>query len=135
MTIAADKRRAKREAEGRAARERYFERLWAAGGYAMLHHASTIGGGRAHPDAGRIGMIVTSEPERFMVQFFADAGAGKSTFCVIPRNHWAPVPDFCVEPYDVPGRTRCAGWRLGKRGIALFDSMGWQRTPATEGAA
>ena len=79
------------------------------------------------PVAAAFGSAVTS--------FAADAGAGKSTFCVIPRNHWAPVPDFCVEPYDVPGRERCAGWRLSKRGIAIFESMGWQRTPATEGAA
>lgn len=107
-------------------------KLFTVGGYVMLHH-ECMAGDKPHPDAGRIGQIVNNGEHEFMAQFFDDELIGSTTFCLIPRRHWAPVPDFCVETYEP--RAKRKGWRLNERGVKTFSIMGWGRTPATEGKA
>lgn len=103
--------------------------LFEAGALVMLHPDGKIGG-KPHPDAGRIGRIVSREGERMVVEFWQ--GPHRSTFCLIPLPHWAPVPEFCAETYERDGMR---GWRLHDRGARIFAGMGWRTTAATGGAA
>lgn len=105
--------------------------LFAKGCYVMLHHDSKASG-RPHPDAGRIGCIVT-EGDNMMVEFWRDDLVGGSTFSMIPRGHWAPVPDFMVEEYEPRAKKR--GWRLNAKGARMFESLKWAHTAATKGEA
>jgi len=50
---------------------------------------------------------------------------------LLPRPHWLPVPEFCVEKYEP--RAKLRGWRLNERGVRLFRDMGWTQTAATTG--
>lgn len=99
------------------------------GALVMLHHDGKIGD-KPHPDAGRIGRIVSCDGSRMVVEFWQ--GERSSTFCLIPRPHWAPVPDFCAEEYERGGMR---GWRLHERGARIFAGMGWDTTAATRGEA
>lgn len=102
-------------------------RLFARGKFVMLHHESTT------PDAGRVGRIVNCKGDRMLVEFFDDDLIGKSDYSVIPRRHWAPVPEFMVEEYEPRAKKR--GWRVAERYVATMDKLGWPHTPATEGKA
>lgn len=103
--------------------------LFAPGCFVMLHHDSKASGS-AHPDAGRIGCVVSDEPD-MVVEFWRDELVASSTFCLIPRRHWAPVPEFLVEEYEPRAKKR--GWRLNAKGARMFQALGWQQTRATRG--
>lgn len=100
-------------------------KLFAPGKYVMLHPESQT------PDAGRVGRIVNCKGDRMRVEFFDDDLIGKSDYSVIPRRHWAPVPEFMVEEYEPRAKKR--GWRVMARHMDLVRKLGWQYTPATEG--
>jgi len=106
--------------------------LFAPGAFVMLHHECKVAG-KPHPDAGRIGRIVSRDGASMVTEFWNDDLIGSATFCLIPFGHWAPVPEFCVEEYEPRAKRR--GWRLNERGAKLFADMGWQRTKATIGDA
>lgn len=115
----------------RAHMKRMEAKMFAPGAFVMLHHESRTPDG-LHPDAGRIGQIVKCDGNQMIVEFFRDELVGSGTFCLIPRNHWAPVPETCVEEYEPRAKRR--GWRVSERGKKIFDGMGWQTTAATFGA-
>lgn len=100
-------------------------KLFAPGKYVMLHPESQT------PDAGRVGRIVNCKGDRMLVEFFDDDLIGKSDYSVIPRRHWAPVPEFMVEEYAPRSGKR--GWRLKQHWMPIVQKLGWQYTPATEG--
>lgn len=95
------------------------------GGFVMLHPDSK------HPDAGRIGKIISRRGVEMVVEFFADELIGKSEFSLIPLGHWGPVPDFLVESYEIRAQKR--GWKIGERGITMFKKLGWGYTLASIG--
>jgi len=101
------------------------EAMFAPGCFVMLHPESR------HPDAGRIGKIVSRDEDRMLVEFFDDALIGKTDFSTIPLGHWGPVPDFFVEEYEPRAQKR--GWRLTAQGRKMFCDLGWGFTPASEG--
>jgi|SanBayMetagenome_1026888.scaffolds.fasta_scaffold01052_16 hypothetical protein len=132
MTYVSD---ARAEADARRERECYQD-----GRLLMLHHNGRIAGGKLHPDAGRIGRIVSCErmPDgrpvkggKLVVEFFSDDLVGSATFCLIPVGHWMPIFDWMAEEYEPRAKKR--GWRLSPQGLKIFKSMGWEFTPATEG--
>lgn len=105
----------------------------------MLHHACRAQG-RPHPDAGRIGRILSCQRHAdgrpiqggtLVVEFFSDELVGSATFCLIPVGHWMPIFDWMAEEYEPRAKKR--GWRLSPQGLKIFKSMGWEFTPATEG--
>jgi len=101
------------------------------GCFVMLHTESCVASGKLHPDAGRIGQIVSRRGSDMLVEFFADELFGKSDFCMIPLGHWAPVPRFLVEEYEPRAKKR--GWRLNASGVQVYRELGWAQTPATIG--
>ena len=107
-------------------------KMFAPGAFVMLHPECKVAG-KPHEDAGRIGRIVSRNGENMVTEVWNDDLIGGATFSVIPRKHWAPVPEWCVEEYEPRARRR--GWRLNERGAKLFADMGWQRTKATTGDA
>lgn len=107
-------------------------KMFAPGAYVMLHPEGKANG-KPHPDAGRIGRIQRCDDKAMIVEFWNDDLVGSSVFCLLPRQHWAPVPDFCVEKYEPRAKKR--GWRLNERGVRLFADMGWGKTDATTGGS
>lgn len=97
------------------------------GGFVMLHPESK------HPDAGRVGKIVSRNGDEMLVEFFNDELIGKTDFSTIPLGHWGPVPEFFVEEYEP--RAKKIGWRVAERGMRMFRNLGWGYTAATEGKA
>lgn len=125
---------ARAEADARRERECYQD-----GRLLMLHHAARAGG-KLHPDAGRIGRIVSCQrgadgrPVRggkLVVEFFDDDLVGSATFSLIPVGHWMPIFDWMAEEYEPRAKKR--GWRLSAEGLRIFQKMGWEYTAATEG--
>lgn len=106
-------------------------KMFAPGQYVMLHHECKIRGNQPHPDVGRIGRIQQSDSGNMIVEFWNDDLVGSSTYCVLTRPNWLPVPEFCVEKYEPRAKRR--GWRLNERGVRLFRDMGWTQTAATTG--
>lgn len=99
------------------------EIMFSPGKFVMLHPESH------HPDAGRIGKIISRKGVDMLVEFFSDNE--KSSYSVIPIGHWGPVPDSMVDEYaPAPGKR---GWRFSERGIDLARKLGWGYTDATEG--
>jgi len=107
----------------------------------MLHHACRSQG-QTHPDAGRIGRILSCQRHAdgrpiqggtLVVEFFSDELVGSATFCLIPVGHWMPIYDWMAEEYEPRAKRR--GWRLSAQGAKIFRSMGWEFTAATEGKA
>ena len=89
----------------------------------MLHPESH------HPDAGRIGKIISRKGVDMLVEFFSDKE--KSTYSMIPLGHWGPLLDSMVEEYaPEPGKR---GWRFSEKGMTLARKLGWGYTDATEG--
>lgn len=107
------------------------EAMFQPGCFVMLHTESCVASGKLHPDAGRIGQIVSRRGSDMLVEFFADELFGKSDFCMIPLGHWAPVPRFLVEEYEPRAKKR--GWRLNASGVQVYRELGWAQTPATIG--
>jgi len=70
------------------------ESLFQAGCFVVLHPDSK------HPDAGRVGKIISRNGARMLVEFFHDELIGETAFSVIPFGHWLPVPSFFVEEYE-----------------------------------
>jgi len=103
------------------------EAMFQPGCFVALHPDSK------HPDAGRVGKIVSRNGSEMLVEFFSDELIGKSEFSLIPMGHWAPVPEFFVEEYEPRAKKR--GWRVTERGIKMFRDLGWGYTAATEGKA
>ena len=103
------------------------EAMFQPGCFVVLHPDSK------HPDAGRVGKIVSRNGKEMLVEFFNDELIGKSEFSMIPFGHWLPVGDFLVEEYEPRAKKR--GWRVSLRGIEIFRKMGWEYTAATEGKA
>jgi hypothetical protein len=84
-----------------------------------------------HPDAGRVGKIISRKGSEMLVEFWRDDLIGKSEFSTIPLGHWGPVPEFFVEEYEPRAKKR--GWRVTERGMKMFRDLGWGYTAATEG--
>jgi hypothetical protein len=101
------------------------EAMFQPGCFVALHPKSK------HPDAGRVGKIITREGRRMLVEFFRDDLIGKTTYSVIPLGHWGPVPAALVEEYEPRAKKR--GWRLNEFGMKVYRDFGWDYTPATEG--
>lgn len=87
--------------------------------------------GSKHPDAGRVGQIVSRKGTEMLVEFWRDDLIGKSEFSTIPLGHWGPVPELFVEEYEPRAKKR--GWRVNERGMKMFRDLGWAYTAATEG--
>jgi len=105
--------------------------LFAIGKFVMLPIYLVSSDGKEHPDAGRIGKILSASNGKLAVEFFNDELIGKLTACILPTKYWLPVPEFCVEPYEL--RSKKNGWRLSSRGLGVFDDMKWPKNAATEG--
>lgn len=103
------------------------EALFQPGCFVVLHPQSK------HPDAGRVGKIVSRNGMQMLVEFFCDELIGKTEFSTIPFCHWLPVGDFLVEAYEPRAKKR--GWRVSERGMGVFQKMGWEYTNATSGKA
>lgn len=103
------------------------EAMFQSGCFVVLHPNSD------HPDAGRVGKIVSRNNNDMLVEFFADDLIGKTEFSMIPLGHWGPVPEFLVEEYEPRAKKR--GWRVTERGMKMFRNLGWGYTAATEGKA
>jgi len=127
---------ARAEADAKREAECYQE-----GKLLMLHHACKTGG-KPHPDAGRIGRIVSCERRadgrpvkggKLIVEFWADELVGSATYCLIPVGHWLPIFGWFAEEYEPRAKKR--GWRLSTQGLKIFTQMGWEMTAATRGEA
>jgi hypothetical protein len=103
------------------------EKMFQPGCFVALHPESN------HPDAGRVGKIISRNGTEMLVEFFNDDLIGKTEYCTIPLGHWGPVPEFFVEEYEPRAKKR--GWRVTERGMKMFRDLGWDYTPATEGKA
>ena len=103
------------------------EAMFQPGCFVALHPDSK------HPDAGRVGKIVSRKGGEMLVEFFNDELIGRSEFSTIPLGHWGPVPQFFVEEYEPRAKKR--GWRVSERGMKMFRDLGWGYTAATEGKA
>jgi len=101
------------------------EKLFLPGCFVALHPESN------HPDAGRIGKIISRKGREMLVEFFKDELFGKTDYSLIPLSHWMPVPTFFVEEYEPRAKKR--GWRVTKHGMKMFHEFGWGYTAATEG--
>lgn len=110
-----------------------YQQMFADGAFVMLHPGCTIAGNKPHPDAGRIGKIVSSSNGNRIVQFMNDELIGHSTFCILPEKAWGPVPEFCVEEYEPRAGKKC--FRLNERGVKIFKSMEWETSAHSEGKA
>ena len=136
MTVSLTIEQVRAESDARRERECYQD-----GRLLMLHHACKVGN-KPHPDAGRIGRIVSCERQpcglpikggSLIVEFFCDELVGATLFCLIPAGHWMPIFDWMAEEYEPRAKKR--GWRLSAQGLKMFKRMGWETTPATEGKA
>ena len=103
------------------------EAMFKPGCFVVLHPESK------HPDAGRVGKIISRKGKEMLVEFFADELIGKTEFSTIPLGHWGPVPEFFVEEYEP--RAKKHGWRVTASGMKMFRALGWGFTAATEGMA
>jgi hypothetical protein len=101
------------------------EKIFQPGGFVALHPESQ------HPDAGRVGKIISRKGNDMLVEFFNDDLIGKTEYSTIPLRHWRPVPEFIVEEYEPQAKKR--GWRVTERGMKMFRDLGWGHTLATEG--
>jgi len=84
-----------------------------------------------HPDAGRVGKIISRKDEDLVVEFFSDDLIGIGEFSLLALRCWLPVPEFMVEEYEPRAKKR--GWRIHDEGRGLLLSLGLGYTPATEG--
>lgn len=103
------------------------EAMFQPGRYVALHPESN------HPDAGRVGKIISRKGRDMIVEFFNDDLVGRTEYSTIPLGHWGPVPEFLVEEYEPRAKKR--GWRVTESGIKIFRDLGWGYTAATEGKA
>jgi hypothetical protein len=99
--------------------------LFKPGCFVMLHPESQ------HPDAGRVGKIISRHSNNIVVEFFTDDLLEQSEYSIIPLRHWAPVPEFFVEEYEPRFKKR--GWRVTERGLKMFHHLSWGYTLATVG--
>ena len=103
------------------------EAMFQPGRFVALHPESN------HPDAGRVGKIISRKGCDMIVEFFNDDLVGRAEYSTIPLGHWGPVPEFFVEEYEPRAKKR--GWRVTERGMKMFRDLGWGYTAATEGKA
>lgn len=129
----------------RAERDKQYRReMFQPGKLVMLRTRAMMVDGRDHPDAGRIGRVVSAKHGAdgmpvagsvVVVEFWWDeaqrGGVSHGTFCLLPLEAWIPVPDFLAEDYG--GADGRRGWRLSERGRTIFDGLKWERTAQTEG--
>jgi hypothetical protein len=111
-------------------------------GKLLMLHPGCRTGSNPHPDAGRIGRIVSCERRadgapvkggKLLVEFWADELVGSSIYCLIPVGHWLPIFGWFAEEYEPRAKKR--GWRLSAQGLKVFTQMGWEITAATRGEA
>lgn len=105
--------------------------MFAPGKHVMLSVNVFLHDKSRHPDAGRIGRVSSESNGMLLVEFFDDDLIGKLSACILPKEMWLPVPEFCVEEYFPRAKKR--GWRLSKRGVRTFDDLDWLKNKATEG--
>ena len=105
--------------------------MFAPGKHVMLSVNVFLHDKSRHPDAGRIGRVSSESNGMLLVEFFDDDLIGKLSACILPKEMWLPVPEFCVEEYFPRAKKR--GWRLSKRGVRMFDDLDWLKNKATEG--
>jgi hypothetical protein len=63
------------------------EALFQPGCFVVLHPESK------HPDAGRVGKIISRNGRDMIVEFFNDDLVGRTEYSTIPLGHWGPVPE------------------------------------------
>lgn len=111
-------------------RQEMDRKMWAPGGYVVLHAESYVGE-KLHPEAGRIGKIVSCRGQDIVVEMAC--GEGQSRFLVgIPKKHYAPMPAFMVEEYAANEMRR---YRLTEDGYRIATNMGWLVNDRTRGVA
>lgn len=66
------------------------EAMFQPGRFVALHPESN------HPDAGRVGKIISRKGCDMIVEFFNDDLVGRAEYSTIPLGHWGPVPEFFV---------------------------------------
>ena len=111
-------------------RQEMDRKMWATGGYVVLHPESYVGE-ELHPEAGRIGKIVSCRGQDIVVEMASGEVQGR--FLVgIPKQHYAPMPAFMVEEYLDNGMTR---YRLTEDGYRIATNMGWLVNARTRGLA
>jgi hypothetical protein len=106
-------------------------KAWREGAFVMLHPVCYMAKDKLHPDSGRIGKISVCDGQRMVVQFENDDLVGKSTFCLLPKDAWLPMPDFMIESYN--RKTGITAWKLSDRGLQIANSMDWKYTEASKG--
>lgn len=108
-------------------------RMFDVGAFVMLGTEVYLADDTRHPDAGRIGKIISVHDDKLLVDFWSDDLIGKGTFCILPRKYWSPVPEFLVEEFFPRELKR--GYRINARGVKTFSDLGWPCNAATRGEA
>ena len=91
---------------------------------------------KLHPNCGQICRIVRlakSDKENMLVETDSDESSGRSSFLILPREMFLPVPEFVCEEYSL--RAGHLAWRVNEQGRKLFSDMNWPSTAATFGQA
>ena len=106
-------------------------KMFAPGDFVMLGCQVFLADDTLHPDAGRVGKIVSESNGHLVVEFFVDELIGKMSACILPKPMWMPVPRFMVDEYFPSAKKR--GWRITERGERIFDGFPWPRNDNTSG--
>lgn len=107
---------------------------WKAGQLVMLSCFISLADDTDHPECGRICKII-SLPKNgrgdMVVEYAVDDAAGRSSYLILPKDMFLPVPEFCVEAYSLrPGHT---AYRINDQGRRTFEGMGWPTTAKSFG--
>lgn len=109
---------------------------WQAGDLVQLSCFINLADGTKHPNCGQICRIVTpaaSDEADMLVEFESDENEGRSSFLILPRKMFLPIPAFLCETWSrQPGHT---AWRVNELGRKMFSNMDWPSTAATFGEA
>jgi len=107
--------------------QKLIEKAFQPGKFVMLHPNAYTDHG-AHPDAGRVGKIVSCDKNRMVVEFFVKAEA--ISCGVMHKDSFLIVPDFHVEEYTKEGVT---GYRVNDQFKQAAQYFGWNYTQQSEG--
>jgi hypothetical protein len=109
------------------------QELFGIGKFVMLPILLFCSDGKEHPDAGRIGKILSVANGNLACEFFNDDLIGKMSGCILPKKYFLPIPGTLVEEYFPRAKKR--GFRLSEHGMVVFARMNWPKNDATEGRA
>lgn len=107
---------------------------WQEGDLVMLSCFLHLHDGKLHPNCGQIGQITkiaASDNDNMIVELGRDELVGRSTFLILPRKYFLPIPEFICEQWSA--RAGHTAWRVTERGRGLFKDMDWPSTVATFG--